>query len=225
MYQQAIERIRQSIFPIFFEVHQGNQFTIGVSGTGFFIDNNGHFITAHHATTEVPPGAKLRYLGNVPDNITQPIDITTVYSDPSRDIFLGKIALDYLQPVQLSFDKPRAGKSVCLCGYPFAQIGVDGDGVINVSNVRQYWQPTYVIDTISATDSGRTYNGFTTQNPSLNGMSGGPVFDQNGIVYGVDIARLTRESPIPGKPTMIVENGVVIENGTIRDIYEKAGLS
>jgi S1-C subfamily serine protease len=224
MYQNAIDRIKQSIFPIFFEVHHGNQFTIGVSGTGFFIDNKGHFITAHHTTTDVPPGAKLRYLGNVPDHVVQPVDITEVYSDPARDIFLGRIDMEYQQPVTLSFDKSRPGKNVCLCGYPFAQIGVDGDGVINVANVRQYWQPTFVIDSISAQDNGRTYNGFTTQNPSLNGMSGGPVFDHNGIVYGVDVARLTRESPMPGKPPMIVENGVVIGNDTILDIYQKIGL-
>jgi S1-C subfamily serine protease len=224
MYQEAIENIKRSIFPIFFESVQGLQTTIGVSGTGFFIDNDGHFITAHHVTTEVLPNATLRYLGNVPDSMSQPSEIIEIYSDPARDIFLGKIELGYLPPVKLSFDKPRIGKNVCLCGYPFAQIHQDPDGTINVSNVRQYWQPTFIIDAIAAKDKGRTYNGFMTQNPSLNGMSGGPVFDHNGIVYGVDVARLTRESAVKDKPSIQVDNGIVIENLTIRDIYKKINL-
>ncbi len=60
-----------------------------------------------------------------------------------------------------------------------------------------------------------------TQDTSLNGMSGGPVFDADGIVYGVDVAMLTREIPQKDRVPISVHNGVVIENITIQDILEK----
>ena len=54
MYQNAIERIKKSIFPIFSVTIQGQQSQIGVRGTGFFIDAQGHFLTALHVINEVP---------------------------------------------------------------------------------------------------------------------------------------------------------------------------
>ena len=65
MYQHSIAQIKNSIFPVFFQSIQGPTTQIGVSGTGFFIDDQGHFITAHHVTTDVPPNSTLLYLGNV----------------------------------------------------------------------------------------------------------------------------------------------------------------
>lgn len=225
MYQQSIGQIKNSIFPVFFQTIQGPTIQIGVSGTGFFIDNEGHFITAHHVTTEVPPDSTLLYLGNVPDNVIAPVKIMEIFSDPIRDIFLGKVESGGLPPVKLSFEKPKIGKPVCLCGYPLAQLFQNPDGSINVVNVRQYWQPTFVIDSITANNNGRNYLGFMTHDTSLNGMSGGPVFDTDGTVYGVDVAMLTREIPQKDKGPFIVNNGVVIENITIKDIYEKIKVS
>lgn len=222
MFSNAIKEIRNKIFPIFFQSIQGNLTQIGVSGTGFFIDNKGHFLTAHHVTVDVPLGSKLLYCGNVPDKFVQPMDIKEVFSDPIRDIFLGKIDKDYLQAVNLSFDKVDIGKSVSLCGYPLAQLFKDPNGSINVSNVRKYWQPTCVIDYIAAENiNGRNYQGFMTQHNSLRGMSGGPVFDTEGIVCGIDVATMTREIPENNQQTTVVANGIVIELSTIKDILEK----
>ena len=221
MYQHSIAQIKNSIFPVFFQSIQGPTTQIGVSGTGFFIDDQGHFITAHHVTTDVPPNSTLLYLGNVPDNVISPVKIVEVFSDPVRDIFLGKVETGGLPPVKLSFDKPKVGKNVCLCGYPLAQLIQNSDGSINVGNVRQYWQPTFIIDGITASTNGKNYIGFMTQDTSLNGMSGGPVFDADGIVYGVDIAMLTREIPQKDRVPISVHNGVDIENITIQDILEK----
>jgi hypothetical protein len=98
------------------------------------------------------------------------------------------------------------------------------DGSINVGNVRQYWQPTFIIDGITANNNGKNYLGFMTQDTSLNGMSGGPVFDIEGIVYGVDVAMLNREIPQKDRSPISVHNGIVIENITIKDIYEKINI-
>ena len=225
MYQNAVEKIKRSIFPIFFVKEEGLNTQIGVSGTGFFIDNKGHFITALHVITEAPIGALFQYRGNIPDHIINPPQlITEVYRDPIRDVFLGKINISGTIPVSIIADKPKAGKSVCLCGYPLAQLSINVDGSINVGNVRQYWQPTYIIDSITVSDNGKKYVGFMTQDISLNGMSGGPVFDMEGFVHGVDTAFIHREIPQKDKPAIQVFNGVALENASITDVYSLIGL-
>lgn len=224
MYQHAIQQIKNAIFPIFYQSVQGANTQLGVSGTGFFIDNFGHFITAHHVMSEVPPQSTLLYFGNVPERVIPAVPILEIYSDPSRDIFLGKVETGALPSVKLSFEKPNIGKSVCLCGYPLAQITKNPNGSLHVGNVRQYWQPTFVIDKITANIGNRYYSGFMTQDISLNGMSGGPVFDLEGTVYGVDVAFLTREIPQKDRAPIAVHNGVVVENNTLVDVYQKVNI-
>lgn len=220
MYQNAIEKIKKSLFPIFYSVTNGASTQIGVSGTGFFIDDQGHFLTALHVITEMPPNSMSHYRGNIPDHIMNPPQpIIEIYRDPVRDIFLGKIDLPETIPVAIKLDKPKAGKSVCLCGYPLAQLSVNADGGINVVAVRQYWQPTYIIDSITVVDHEKNYIGFMTQDISLNGMSGGPVFDTDGVVHGIDTAFLQREIPQKNKPALQVFNGIAIENTSILDVY------
>jgi hypothetical protein len=142
-----------------------------------------------------------------------------------RDIFLGKIDLPETIPVAIKLDKPKAGKSVCLCGYPLAQLSVNADGGINVVAVRQYWQPTYIIDSMTVVDDEKNYVGFMTQDISLNGMSGGPVFDTDGVVHGIDTAFLQREIPQKNKPALQVFNGIAIENTSILDIYAMINIT
>jgi len=225
MYQIAIEKIKQSIFPIFFSSTEGATTTIGVSGTGFFIDTHGHFLTALHVITESPANSIFQYRGNIPDHIINPPEmLTEVYRDPVRDIFLGKINLEGTVPVAVALDRPKAGKSVCLCGYPLAQISQIQGGGINVGAVRQYWQPTFIIDMITINNHEKNYIGFLTQDISLNGMSGGPVFDTDGVVHGVDTAFLQREIPQKGKPALQVFNGIALENASIADVYAKLNI-
>lgn len=90
MYQSAIEKIKKSIFPIFFVSTEGQNTTMGVTGTGFFIDDKGYFLTALHAITEAPANSVFQYRGNIPDHIVNPPEvINEIYRDPVRDIFLG----------------------------------------------------------------------------------------------------------------------------------------
>ena len=221
MYQQAISKIKRTIFPIFFNAVQGNSAQIGVSGTGFFISSHGHFLTALHVITDTPPNSTLHFRGNIPDYIINPPElITEIYRDPVRDIFLGKINITDTSFVEYSLEKPAVGKSVCLCGYPLAQLSVNPDQSINVVAVRQYWQPTFIIDALTVTDHAKNYIGFMTQDISLNGMSGGPVFDNEGIVHGIDTAFLHREIPQKDKPAIQVFNGIVLENASIADVYK-----
>jgi len=220
MYQTAIGSIKNSIFPIFHTLTQGPNTTIGINGTGFFISNQGHFLTALHVITGIAANAVLQYRGNIPAHIVNPpVPITEMYRDPLRDIYLGRINVAGQAPVQFSLDKPNVGKSVCLCGYPLAQLSQNPNGSINVSAVRQYWQPTFVIDSVTIANPGQNYVAIMTQDTSLNGMSGGPVFGPDGIVVGVDTAFITREIRQGDKPSILVYNGIALENASIADVY------
>ena len=227
MYQTAIEHIRKSIFPIFYRIPSEKTSSFGVSGTGFFFHPRGYFLTAHHVITDVPPHSRLLYAGNIPGHAVVPLEITEVHSDSSRDIFLGRVERDALPSVTLAVKNPRLGKSVCLSGYPLARLSLNPDGSINASNARMYWQPTFVIDYITAESGSRQHHGFITQHTSLRGMSGGPVFDPEGVVYGIDVATLTRkipEDPDHPEKVTVLRNGVVVGIEIIREILSRLDL-
>ncbi len=219
MYQEAISRVRGSIFPVFFESRQGNLVHIGVLGTGFFVNDKGLFVTAYHVATNTPTGARLLYPGNVPNKpLRQPVDIEEVYSDAVKDVFVGRVSQESLPALSFAAEKPRPGKSVCLSGYPLARLSRKPDGTIDVGGVRIYWQPTFVIDGIAAQVDQREYQGFITQHTSLSGMSGGPVFDTEGLVYGMDVATFNRDILKRDGQKIPVSNGLVMGADTIQEI-------
>ncbi len=220
MYQEAITRICRSIFPILFvKVIDHGQGHIGVRGTGFFTGEDGYFITAYHVIQNTPEGSDLIFAGNVPHHpLERPVNIEEVYVDERFDIYVGRVPGERLPPLDLSQDEYGPGKSLCLCGYPMPQIRQNEDGSINLSNVRQYWQPTFYIDGFTGEHNGRQLDGFITQHTSLKGMSGGPVFDIGGLVAGMDMATFTRIIPEQGREDTIVPNGIATKSSRILQV-------
>ncbi|OGS22998.1 MAG: hypothetical protein A2252_06280 [Elusimicrobia bacterium RIFOXYA2_FULL_39_19] len=191
------------------------------------MSDDGLFLTANHVITGVPPNSRLLYCGSVPHKIlNQPVEIKEVYSDKVKDIYIGQVDKSIgLPKLELSKEKVKIGQSVCLCGYPLAQIFLNPDKSINVINVRKYWQPTHVIDYYRFNEpDGRIYESFITQHTSLNGMSGGPVFGTDGLVYGIDVATFTRKIDHKNNP-MTVHNGVAIEILYISEILKKHNIA
>ena len=142
MFKKIISVVEKSIFPVFYGKPDGNLEIgiVGIIGTGFFIDNNGHFITAYHVVKGRPAGSKLYYFGNVPTSPTLKfIPIEEIVSDPKRDIFIGKINEYYLPGLKLSFEQAEIGSSVCFGGYPYNILSLNQDGSINVSKAIQHW--------------------------------------------------------------------------------------
>src|SRR5215216_7985130 len=121
MFADAVSKLTASIFPIFFTCGEGHDVAIEVCGTGFFVDDSGHFVTADHIMNCAPAGSTYYYYGKVPDQLSQsPVEIERVASDPTRDLYLGRVGRDYLRAVELSGEAVRPGDSVCFSGYPMA---------------------------------------------------------------------------------------------------------
>ncbi len=225
MYTKSIKKVQGSIFPIFQFSKQG----YGVLGTGFFIDDDGRFLTASHVISSLKPGFQLGYLGNVPNqslslNMFTPISI--IQNDPSKDLAVGMVITGKLRPLKFSNSSADVGQSVILCGYPLAviqhQTTVNNaknqvNITLNVSNVKQYWQPTIMIDSIIPNSLyNKPFKTFLVQDASLNGMSGGPIFDLNGDVVGVASANFTRQIVRPNSVPLNVENGIGIDLSEVK---------
>jgi S1-C subfamily serine protease len=223
MYADAVAKVTESIFPIFFIDSDGDRCDVGVRGTGFFLDDSGLFLTADHVIAGAPVGSTLYYYGKVPDEVCDPaVEIERVASDPAHDLYLGRVCRDALRPVELSHEPVRPGESVCLAGYPMPVLSISSGGGV-VGSVRRYWQPTFAVDTTQVVIGNRTYDGYIVQHSCLVGMSGGPVFDVEGKVRGMAAATISRTVPDPSGSLAVVPNGVVIDLEHVQEFIEGAG--
>src|SRR3954463_7159670 len=128
MFADAVAKLSASIFPIFFAFEQDGSPVLSVSGTGFFVDDSGLFVTADHIMNCAPAGSTYYYYGNLPDQLSQPaVEIEQVASDPGRDLYLGRVGRDCTRGVELSGETVRPGESVCLAGYPMAEVSINAD--------------------------------------------------------------------------------------------------
>lgn len=221
MYADAVAKITESIFPLFFTQWQSGTPSVGVRGTGFFLDDTGLFLTAHHVVAGAPPGSTMYYYGKVPDEVCAPaVEIEHLASDPAHDLFLGRVSRDYLEPVELSDEPVRPGDSVCLAGYPMPVLSISPSGL--VGSIRRYWQPTFVVDGTQVVIGPRTYDGYIVQDSCLVGMSGGPVFDVQGRVRGLAAATVSRTVPDVGGQQTVIRNGVVIDLERIQQFLAAA---
>jgi S1-C subfamily serine protease len=221
MFGDAVARLAASIFPVFYAYEKADGPVISVSGTAFFVDDDGLFVTGDHIMNCAPAGAEYYYFGNLPDELIQPpLEIERVASDPGRDLFLGRVRRNQLRAVEFSNEAVRPGDAVCLAGYPMAEVSANGDGGF-VANVRRYWQPTFVLDTTQAVVEHRVYDGYLVGHPCFSGMSGGPVFDVEGKVRGMAAATVTRTEPELNGDTTVVKNGIVLDQAYIRAFIEE----
>ena len=209
MFADAVARIASSIFPIFYVNRDDN--LVGVCGTGFFAGDDGSFLTSDHVMASPPPGSTAYYYGRTPDEVCDPVELEHVCSDASRDLYLGRVAADDLQPAELADERIRPGDAVCLSGYPMANLEISPDGRL-VGSVRRHWQPTFAVDATEVVIQGRTYSGYIVEHPCYPGMSGAPVFDMQGRVRGLIGANLTRTiPPLPDELPTVISNGIVID--------------
>lgn len=222
MFVKAIKIAKQSMFPIFKWEQQGANAQVGVAGAGFFINSNGYFISVAHVFDGASQNTKFLFMGRLPDKLQKPtLEIKEIARDDDLDIFLGKIETKSPTYFYLSKIIPDEGRSVCISGYPLAKISKNSQGGLELGGVRRYFQPSFVLDKgVANVDNGqgriRKHDGFLVRDFGLFGMSGGPVFDQNGVVVGmqgsVTEPRVSRNSS--GR-TISVENAQAIRSNLI----------
>jgi serine protease Do len=218
------------MFPIFaIKPAPNNQTNIGVTGTGFFVNADGYFVTAAHVMAD--PAASYKYFGRLPDDLAMPqLELIEVARDTPADLLVGRIDVDHHQFVPVLNAQVPLGRSVMIAGYPLAAITPNGMGGIDVGGVRRYFQPTFVLDRATSTSKTPlgvvTHVGFLARDVGLFGMSGGPVVDPDGNVVGVQAAVSDRRESINQDGRKItVENAIAIGSDVVAEFLKVHGVA
>ena len=160
-------------------------------------------------------------MGRLPDNLQNPpLEISEICRDDDADIYIGRVNLRTPGYFYLSKVIPSIGKSVCVSGYPLAQITRNQQGGLELGGVRRYFQPTFVLDkAVMNISSGqnriRKHDGFLVRDVGLFGMSGGPVFDTKGVVIGMQGSVTQPRVSKNAQRTISVENALAIRSSLI----------
>lgn len=231
MFVSAIKKVKESMFPIFRIEHlSGSQVNIGVVGTGFFISEDGKFISVCHIFDTTTSVTDFYYRGKLPDEVINPaIEITEIARNDDADIYIGKINVVSI-PLSISDTLPDIGRSICISGYPLAELRGNSQGGLDLSGVRRYFQPSFVLDwAIANVDNGlgkiRKHDGFIVRDFGLFGMSGGPVFDVDGSVVGVQGSITPPRTSTNGTRSILIENAHIIKSPIILDLLRDKNIS
>ena len=229
MFVKSIKIAKGAMFPIFrWDQVKTNQARVGVAGTGFFINSRGYFVSVTHVFDNPTTDTKFLYIGRIPDEIQNPrLEIKEICRNDNLDIYLGKVDVKTPKYFYLAKNIPDIGRSVCVSGYPLAQIAPNQQGGLDVGQVRRYFQPTFVLDKgVANSDSGagktRKHDGFLVRDVGLFGMSGGLVFDTHGVVVGMQgSVTPPRVSTHSSGRTISVENALAIRSDLILDLLKQ----
>ncbi len=148
------------------------------TGTGFFINNKGHFITNYHVVDE----AKVIQI-KIPSLGFEMFEAEIIGVSPERDIALLKLKDDDFKRVQAEL-----GEEI-----PFLKLG-DSDSVLRTQEIMALGYPLSLptLKSTQGTVSGRERLGchsyLQTTAPLNPGNSGGPALDLSGEVIGINNA-------------------------------------
>jgi S1-C subfamily serine protease len=227
MMVKAVQQLKGAMFPIFRYVTTGNQVGLGVSGTGYFINDQGMFVTTAHVFDDATAHTQFAYHGLLPDKLQNPwLAIKEIARDDKNDLYIGKIEVKNSSFLQFSDQPIEIGRTVCIAGYPLALITLNAQGGFELGGVRRYFQPSFILDFTSASVPNakgfiRTHAGFLIRDFGLYGMSGGPVVDINGLIVGMQASVSDPRESTNGVRTITVQNALAISGERIRELLKK----
>ena len=228
MFVNAIQSVEKALFPIIRITveNPGAPETVlhfGVAGSAFFIDDRGTFVTVAHTFDKRPPNTQYFFCGCLPKYFHPQVEVVEIARDDKADILLGRVPITTESFLTLSPDVAPVGRSVCISGYPLADLSYSPEHGINVSGVGAYFTQTMVIDRMrcEVTGTARIHEGISLQHPALFGQSGGAVFCADSTAVGMQ-ASVThpRETANDGRK-IAVENAVAISSDKILALYER----
>jgi hypothetical protein len=141
------------------------------SGSGFFINNKGYFITNNH----VVKGCKQSKITFKEESV----DAEVVATDQTLDLALLKAKVKPKNYLSLSDDPPEKLQKIYVAGYPFGK-GLSDDLKLTqgiISSVKGYGDNSNQIQIDAAINSGN---------------SGGPIVDEDGDLVGVAVSGLNK---------------------------------
>ncbi len=143
-------------------------------GSGFLISADGYIVTNNHV---VSPGARGASVDSITVTLTnrEEYEAKLIGRDPATDLAVLKITGKKAFPFVKFGDstKARVGDWVVAIGNPYALSGTVTAGIISAVH----------------RNTGGTYDRFIQTDASINqGNSGGPMFDMNGNVIGINTA-------------------------------------
>ena len=147
-------------------------------------------------------------------------------------------------PVFKDPDKMRPGTSLCRTGFPFVNNATEFDETTKGFRIKPGILPMafFPLEGIHTRNifTGRSKDGnyeklyVETSSPGIKGQSGGPIFDRNGYIAGMQI--FTEHHPLEFRPSAVNERGEVVQENqflntgvgvhvkTIRAILDSKGV-
>lgn len=164
------ENLYIKLFPASNEVKNS---ATASSGTGFALSDKGYIVTNHHV---IENATKITVLG-INGDFTKPFNGTVIVSDKLNDLAILQIesSIEGI-PYSISTKLSEVGESVSVLGYPLrASMGDEIKLTTGIISARTGFQGDISSYQISA--------------PVQPGNSGGPVFNESGVLFGIVSAK------------------------------------
>ena len=235
MFVNAINQVAKFTYPLIISNHYQDGSTSSHLGSFVLLNEEGWIITAAHIIAETKRHQEhvQEYHNYIHGNgmVLNPKwilnhslwfgadhhRIQTFHLLPENDFAIGKIE-DYqaapgqIYPKIISPSRIAAGRSLCKLGYPFYDIHATFTGNTFQYDASLFPIPHFPLDgmltRIIEGDSNEWGKWIETSTPGLRGQSGGPLFDHEANLWGIQ--SMTRHLPLGFSPS-INKGGVHVE--------------